>query len=351
MTAVSNPRVRRPTRNDVARQANVSGWTVSNVLNGHSDVSISDQTRRRVLEAAECLGYQPNNSARALATGRTRTIGMWMCLGYSRYRAHALHRMQQLIKYANFEIVVRDIEEELMKHGNPANAFKIPVDGIVTFDTPAGAAARRQGAAPLPIVSMGAYWSQGGDYVGVDLRAGAVDAMRHLIDTGRRRIAHLLPSTVTEESNEPRLSAYRETLEEAGLEPIYLYAPDLALATSRSIVSDFINDGGSIDAILCHDDGMAFGAHRALSDLNVKIGQDIALIGCDGIEETEYLSPPLSAIVQPTEEMCSIAWTFLENRIQDPGREPQQIVLKPRLAVRASTVPGVSPVELAHSST
>src|SRR5476651_1156836 len=104
-------RIRRPTRNDVARHANVSGWTVSNVLNGHSNVSISDQTRRRVIEAAECLGYQPNNSARALATGRTRTIGFWMSLGYSRYRSHVLHRIHQLIKRSDFEIVIRDVEE------------------------------------------------------------------------------------------------------------------------------------------------------------------------------------------------------------------------------------------------
>jgi len=339
MTSTTNIRGRRPTRNDVARQANVSGWTVSNVLNGHSDVSISDQTRRRVLEAAHCLGYQANQSARALATGKTRTIGLWMCLGYSRYRAHALHRMQQLIKCSDFEIVVRDIEEETMRDGNPRNTFKIPVDGIVTFDTPlAGTAIKQQGTTPVPMVSMGAYWSQDGDYVGVDLRAGAVDAMRHLIDTGRRRIAHLLPVSAANESNEPRLTAYRDTLVEAGLEPIYLYAQDVSLATSLATVRDFIAGSGRIDAILCHDDGMAFGAHRALSDLNIKIGEEIALIGCDGIEETECLSPALSAIVQPTEEMCSTAWSYLENRIQNPGCEPQQIILKPRLAVRASTV-------------
>lgn len=336
----TNARVRRPTRNDVARQANVSGWTVSNVLNGHNDVSISEQTRRRVLEAARCLGYQANNSARALATGKTRTIGLWMCLGYSRYRAHALHRMQQLIKRSNYEIVVRDIEEEMLRDGNPGNAFKIPIDGIVTFDTPmARMAVRHQGTVPIPMVSMGAYWSQDGDYVGVDLRAGAVDAMRHLIDTGRRRIGHLLPITAANEPNEPRLTAYREVLAEAGLEPIYLFAQDVALASSRTVVRDFLAASGQVDAILCHDDGMAFGAHRALSDLNIRIGEDIALIGCDGIEETEYLSPPLSAIVQPTEEMCATAWSYLENRIQDPGRGPQQIILKPRLAVRASTVP------------
>ena len=191
------------------------------------------------------------------------------------------------------------------------------------------------------MVSMGAYWSQDGDYVGVDLRAGAVDATRHLLDTGRRRIAHLLPvpPSPTNSTATALQLPIASTLSEAGLEPVYLYAQDVSLATSMAIVSDFIAGSGHIDAILCHDDGMAFGDHRALSDLNIKIGEDIALIGCDGIEETEYLSPALSAIVQPTEEMCSTAWSFLENRIQNPGREPQQIVLKPRLAIRASTVP------------
>lgn len=339
MTPASNSRVRRPTRNDVAKRANVSGWTVSNVLNGQSNASISAQTRKQVMEAAECLGYQPNNSARALATGRTRTIGVWMCLGYSRYRAHALHRLRRLTKDSRFEIVVRDIEEEISREGKLANAFKIPLDGIVAFDTPTvgNRVVQSQAGQPVPLVSMGAFWVEDRDFVGVDLYAGTVDAMKHLLEAGRRNITYLLPKPEEEHYSEARTRAYIDLMKDAGLEPHFLYAPDLSLATSHQTVTEHVGAGASVDAILCHDDGMAFGAHRALLDLGVKIGADVALIGCDGIEETEYLSPPLTTIVQPIDEMCATAWSFLEKRIENPTGDLQQIVLKPKLVIRASS--------------
>jgi LacI family transcriptional regulator len=344
MASANNTRVRRPTRNDVARSANVSGWTVSNVLNGHDDVSISEQTRRRVLEAAALLGYQPNNSARALATGRTRTIGVWMCLGYSRYRAHALHRMQQLIRRANFELVIRDIEEELNHDPNPANAFRIPVDAVIAFDTPtAGKIVMQSAFAPaIPFVSMGAYWTNEHDYVGVDLYSGAVDAMHHLVETGRKRIAYLLPKRPEDNDDyrECRAIAYSDVMKESGLQTEYLFTADLSLADSREAVSRYVREHPEIDAILCHDDGMAFGAHRALSDLGLRIGEDIALVGCDGIDETEYLSPPLTTIVQPIGQMCDLAWRYLETRIKNPTKDLQQCILKPTLTIRASSIGG-----------
>lgn len=331
-------RIRRPTRNDVARRANVSGWTVSNVLNGRNNVSISEQTRRRVLEAAEWLGYQPNNSARALATGQTRTIGFWMCLGYSRYRSHVLHRMQQLIRQSDFEIVIRDIEEGLHRDGDPSNVFRIPVDGVIAFDTPT--AARMVAGMSLPFVSMGAYWTDETDHVGIDLYSGAVDAVKHLVDTGRRNIAYLLPRRETEaDFDDPRIVAYTTTMREAGLPTRLIYAADLSLATSWRTVRQHVSKDRSIDGLLCHDDGMAFGAHRALSDLGVAIGPEIALIGFDGIDETEYLSPPLTTIAQPAGQMCETAWRFLRARIEDPGRDPQQQTLPTKLVIRQSSMP------------
>src|SRR5579871_6077981 len=87
----------RPTRDDVARRANVSGATVSRVLSGRGDLSIAAETRRRVMAAAQQIGYQPNATARALVTGRTGLVGFWMCLGYSRYRSHVVNRMHQVM--------------------------------------------------------------------------------------------------------------------------------------------------------------------------------------------------------------------------------------------------------------
>lgn len=335
--------LKRPTRDDVARHANVSGWTVSNVLNGRASAAIREETRERVLAAARELGYRPNTNARALVTGRSCVIGLWMCLNYSQYRSHVLHIIQQQIKATGYELVIRDIEEELHLDPDFTRTFQTPVDGILSFDTPtAGTAFSRvnagpEGALTIPFVSMGAYWSPGFDVVGIDLYAGARVALEHLLQTGRRRIAHLIPYTGEDWPHDPRVRAYEEVLRAAGLTPLYLSAANHSLSASRAAVREFLSTGGKVDAIFCHNDDMAFGAHRALCDAGVRIGPEVALVGCDGIEETEYLSPPLTTIVQPIEEMCRLAWETLQVRIQNPNAPLQQHILTPQLAVRASS--------------
>lgn len=334
--------MRHATRNDVARFANVSGWTVSKVLSGDQDSSIREETRSRVLAAARELGYRPNNNARALVTGRTCTIGLWMCFHYSQYRAHVLHRMQQQMKNSGFELVIRDIEDEIARDPDFTRTFQIPVDGIIAFDTPtAGSAfAHVNPSLSIPFVSMGAYWVPDRDFVGVDLYAGTQDAIEHLIATGRRRIAYLLPATDDDWPKDAREIAYETVMEAAGLERLYLRVPDVSLSSSRKTVREYLETKGKVEAIFCHNDDMAFGAHGGLCDHGLTIGEEVALVGCDGIEETEYLSRPLTTIVQPIERMCALAWEFLQNRIKNPTCPPQQQVLRPQLVVRASSHPG-----------
>jgi len=334
MSVSSPPTTKRPTRDDVARYANVSGWTVSTVLSGRSDVAIREDTRQRILEAAEVLGYRPNNNARALATGRTGTIGFWMCFDYSQYRSHVLHRMNQLMKSTTFELVIRDIEEEISKDLPSVKNVQIPVDGIIAFDTPTAGAVFRS-TLSVPFVTIGAFCTEDRDYVRSDLYAGAAEAIQHLIATGRRKIVHLLPVV---NPLDRRCQAYEHLLQEAGLECHYLTTNgELSLSAARKTVQEYIAGGGQGDAIFCHNDDLAFGAHRALCDAGIRVGEEIALVGFDGIEETEYLSPPLTTVVQPYEQMCEIAWQFLQNRIQDPTMPLQQVTLKPQLVVRGSS--------------
>jgi len=330
--------MKRPTRDDVAREAGVSGWTVSNVLNGRS-ASITDETRRRVLKAAQTLRYQPNNSARSLVTGQFSTIGFWMCFDYSQHRAHVLHRMQQQMKNSGFEIVIRDVERVLDQDPGFSKTFQLPVDGIITFDTPTAGIvfSRAYPSLSLPLVSMGAYRADGRDFVAVDLYSGAVDAISHLIAGGRRRIVYLLQQVDKNWPREARQDAYEVTMAEAGLETEYLWTQEISLLSSRRVVREYFEAGGKADAIFCHNDDLAMGACRALYDLGMRVGSDVALVGCDGIEETEYLACPLTTIVQPVEKMCATAWEFLQNRIRNPDMPLQQMILKPELAVRASS--------------
>jgi LacI family transcriptional regulator len=301
---------------------------------------IREETRARVLAAADLLGYRPNNSARSLVTGRFSTVGFWMCFDYSQHRAHVLHLMQQQAKNSGFEIVIRDIEREMDTDPNFSKTFQLPVDGIIAFDTPTApiAFSHISPSLSLPFVSMGGYWSAERDFVGVDLYAGTVEAITHLIQTGRRRIAYLAPNTDKNWPSDARMRAYRETMQEAGLEPQCLFLPDLTLAAVRQFVRDTLKDApGSVDGLFCHNDDVAIGTYRALCDLGIAVGHDIAITGCDGIEETDYLACPLTTIAQPITEMCALAWEFLHRRIQEPGCPPQQRILKPELVIRAST--------------
>jgi DNA-binding LacI/PurR family transcriptional regulator len=244
------------------------------------------------------------------------------------------------MKMSDYEIVVRDIERKIDHDMGSSRSFELPVDGIIAFDTPTAAIvfSKTNPALPIPFVSMGGYWAEDRDFVGVDLKAGTVDAIQHLIRTGRRRIVYLVPATDKNWPSDSRMVAYQNTMQEAGLEPQCLWLPDLTLSTTRQTVLDYLGQRPrDADAFFCHNDDVALGAYRALCDLGINAGHDVGLVGCDGIEESEYLACPLTTIVQPVAQMCALAWEFLYNRIQNPDCPLQQRILRPELAIRAST--------------
>ncbi len=264
--------------------ANISGATVSRVLSGRTDFSISAETRAKVIAAAEQLGYQPNQSARAL---------------------------------------------------------RVPVDGIIAFDTSESGetfAQNHEKLAPsTPFVSMGAYWSEAKSYVGVDLRAGADIAMDHLLETGRRRIAYMAPSDSDTLLSGPRVDSYRAKIAGAGLEPCIIATDAVSLLGTYSALLPYQEGGKMPDAILCMNDDIALAAEFALQKLGVRVGTDVALVGFDGIQETELAPWPITTVRQPIEEMCELAWKFLYAQMERSAETLQQQILKPSLVVRDSS--------------
>ena len=83
---------------------------------------------------------------------------------------------------------------------------------------------------------------------------------------------------------------------------------------------------------------MALGIYRGLCDQKIRVPQQVALVGCDGIEAVEYLECPLTTLVQPVSEMCAAAWDFLTRRLDDPEMKKQSLILKPQLVVRDSSL-------------
>jgi LacI family transcriptional regulator len=319
----------------------MSGATVSRVLSGRTDLSISPETRARVLEAAEKLGYQPNSAARALTSGRTGLIGFWMSLAYSRYRGQVLDQMRSVLGGTELAMAVTDVDEEYQWDHNFSRALRVPVDGIIAFDNSASVdafAAQREKLAPsTPFVSMGAYWSEAQSFVGVDLRAGAESAMDHLLATGRKRIAHMAPWTSDLINSGPRFDAYNAKMADAGLEPTIIGVERDSFAPVKVALTELMQSGPLPEAILCMNDDLAISSAYVLQGMGVAVGKDVLLVGFDGIEETAHCPCPITTVRQPIQEMCSLTWQFLMAQIQDPKADLRQKILVPELIVRESS--------------
>lgn len=334
---------RRPTRDDVAKAANISGATVSRVLSGRTDLAILPETRERVLEAARSLGYLPNMSARALNQGRTGIIGFWMSLEYSCYRGQVLDAMRTLLRGTEFVAAVTDIDEEYNFAHTFDRALRIPVDGIIAFDTSASVDAFARDsdriAPQVPFVSMGAYWSDSKSYVGVDLRAGADLAMAHLLETGRRKISYLAPWTSELVNSGPRYESYAAAMQNAGFEPQTIAVETFNFKPISDAIEELVRSGTLPEAIVCMNDEAAVTASLVLQQLGVKVGEDVAILGFNGIEETAHTPVPLTTVRQPIDEMCRLAWQFLAAQMDDPTAPLQQKILVPELVIRESTAP------------
>lgn len=321
---------RRPTRNDVARQAGVSGWTVSQVLNGRTNVSIAETTRARVLAAAEKIGYRPNHTARSLATGSTHIVSVWAgCL--SPFYATVVTHIRAQARPRGFRILISDIEE-VSSITSPGTQ-----DGIIAIEYPerADVYLATHPESRTPLVSVGAHFLAHADHVGVDLYAGACEAVEHLLAMGVRRLAMVRPALPASQT-EPRASAYDAAMERAARAPEHIVT-GAARADARSAIREYVARYGCPDGLFCHNDDLAIGVYRGLRDLGIRVPEQVALVGCDGIEAAEYLDCPLTTIEQPVERMCALAWQFLERRMADPAIDAQQVLLSPRLVVRDSS--------------
>ncbi|RYG36186.1 LacI family transcriptional regulator [bacterium] len=335
---------RRPTRKDVAALAKVSGTTVSRVLGGRADESISPTARDRVLHAARELGYAPNPAAKALRSGRTGLISFWMCLEFSLYRSRVLAEMRGLLAQSEFALAVTDVDEDYVWHHSFDRALRVPAEGIIAFDASTAGhvfAQNSERLAPnLPFVSMGAFWAESKSYVGVDLKAGAIDATRHLIETGRRNIVYVVPRNTMFVDFGDRYDGYIEAMREAGL-PIrtltVLDTPDQRLASLFETLEACRLDGSLPDALVCFYDDIAVDAVLALERMGLRAGQDVALVGFNGTDGLDRGPCPITTVRQPIERMCALALEYLRAQIDDPSAPIGQTILKPELIVRASS--------------
>lgn len=322
---------------DVARMAGVSQATVSYVLNGRADQMIREETRRKVLEASQALGYRPNLAARSLATGRTHMIALWVPYSFHSVFNHVIEQFMRRARESRFRLLIVQIHDETGETLSASGLLsELHVDGILALDaTKLVNEILDDGHAP-PIVSLGPAYSQRTDHVGIDLYTGSLQAVRHLREVGCRRVAYagfqnnLHPG-------EPRYDAYVQAMQESETEPEFIRLKRGEYGDTHETIREYFAASDRPDGLFCWNDESAIGANRALADLGLRVPEDIALIGSDGIRETLYAVPTLSTMAQPFEAMCRTAWEFLQRRLREPDSPLQQALLPMRLEKRAST--------------
>ena len=328
---------------DVARKVGVSRSTVSRVVN--DDRRVSKETRRRVREVIRESGYQPHASARSLASRRTRIIGLLIpravgAIFGDPYFPRMIEGAVGACNDADYNLMMLmdtagEPEDEKRAYSRIIRGRHL--DGVVisssVVDDPVVAWLQED---RFPFVLVGRHpGRRETSYVDVDNQGAAHRAVTHLLEHGHGRIAviggptNMIPAI-------DRYGGYVSAMLAAGLVP----DPGLTRHT------DFTSAGGCQamksllpqrpQAVFAASDFLAFGAMRALREAGLRVPEDVAVMGFDGLEEGATSQPPLSTVHQDFREMGREAVHTLLQRIEEPGGQHIRRFLATRLVIRRS---------------
>jgi LacI family transcriptional regulator len=333
----------RVTIADVARKVGVSKVTVSYVVNGREGkVRISEETRQRIWEAIRELGYRPNALARALSRRRTNTIGVVMQYagifgGWSGFMLELLHGASHEAIEQQYDLLMYtgthgdDAEHE-------ANAVMDGrIDGALLLrdiDDPLSDILADNGFPHVLIFTRArrpdVY------YVDCDNVKGGYLATKHLLSLGHRAIAHLRGSSRAAPALD-RWHGYVQAMREAGIEPeegwvIEMHSP----LSEADALATLLRSAKRPTAIFAWSDEVAIRAMQVLREMNLRIPEDVAVVGYDSTEVCNHTDPPLTSVRQPVYEMAREGVRTLARLIN--GERPRRYarLFEPTLDVRRS---------------
>lgn len=337
---------RRITSYDVAKAAGVSQTTVSFVLNEVREANISDETRQRVLAAAEELGYVPDAAARSLGRGRTQTIGVVVTTLTDPFIGSAVQTIESTAHDHGYAVILassNDMPEREIAAAEMLQSRR--VDGVIVTSSRVGALYQeRLERLSVPVVLINSLVQPSGQFtfsIRVDNRHGGYLAAYHLIQRGHTRIAYVAAPTGRGDSVE-RLAGYRDALYEAGIpfDPALVVegtgranGGEQALPRLRSMVDP-------PTAAFCYNDMTAVGLIHAAREAGLLLPDDLAVVGFDDVFFARYVHPSLTTIAQPIADLGRGAVETVLALLSDevPSSVPSaDHTVQGRLVVRASS--------------
>jgi LacI family transcriptional regulator len=325
---------------DVALEAGVSMMTVSRVINHKGDVSSA--TRQRVLQAIKSLGYRPSGIARGLATQHTGTLGLVVPDIANPFFAEVARGVEHIAHAQSYNVFLCNTEEdqdrELAVLGSLAEKW---VDGIILCSSRLDHATLIQVAKSHPAMVL---VNRRVDTDAASVRSVRIDdftggslATNHLLNRGHRAIG-FLTGPADSRSGQWRVQGYRNALDQAHVTatPAWMQSCAPIAADGCQTAKEMLSTHPEISALLCYNDLVAVGALKACVELDLRVPEDIAVVGFDDIPLAALVTPPLTTCHIPRYELGTQAVQLLLEHITQTSEEAREVILQPSLIIRAS---------------
>lgn len=319
---------------DVARAAGVSVATVSRALNGASNVL--PETRQRIEQAARALRFTPSGAARSLITRRTDTIGALLPDLHGEYFSELIRGIDQAARARGLHLLVSSSHGNADEAAAALRAMNGRVDGLLVMSPHADADFLRHnlpGSLPAVLLNSGIDLEDHASFV-VDNLGGATTMTRHLVASGRQRVAFITGPQGNDEAAQ-RLAGYRAGLKPGMPEMVFEgdFSEEAGWAAGRRIA----NHKPRPDAVFAANDMMAVGCMAALHEAGLRVPEDIALAGFDDIPIARYVTPALTTIRVPIAALGAAALDALVQAVEAPATQARHTVVTPvELVVRRS---------------
>ncbi|MFC6222612.1 LacI family DNA-binding transcriptional regulator [Hymenobacter artigasi] len=329
---------------DLARELGVSMTTISRALSDHH--SIGPATKQAVLKLAKKLNYQPNRMASSLRKGTSTLLGVIVPHIEGRFFASVVHGIETAASKAGYSVIICQSSEDVaQERKNLETLLSAQVAGILvsvsrtTLDLRHFDKVLRRG---VPLVFFDRLLEgESVNAVVLNDQDGALQATRHLLEQGCRRVAHLAgPQHINIYRN--RRQGYLDALQSHGLAPdqSLIIACDMTLEGGRACMQTLLSLSTPPDAVFAAGDSAILGALQVLKSRGLRVPQDVALAGFSNEDLTMVAEPNLTSVDQRCEEMGQAAFRLFTDLVAAEGTafSQRQVVLQPQLFVRESSV-------------
>ncbi|MEH7522131.1 LacI family DNA-binding transcriptional regulator [Bacillus sp. JJ1503] len=323
---------------DVAKLSGVSVATVSRVINKNGYVSA--ETEAKVQEVMKRLDYEPNQLARGLTAKKTKTIALIVPDILNPFFPVLSRGVEDVTKLHGFTLILCNSDDSGIKEKSYIDILrKKYVDGMIIASNNLGLKEIKdleQSNIPLVVLDR-AQDIETNCVIRVDNYGGAMQAVQHLLDVGCKKIAHIYGPLEYSTARE-RLAGYEEVVKKLPwFTPTLLVPGDFTIDGGKKATVELLKIHPDVDGIFSGNDLMSIGVLKQLHNLNIKVPDQIAVCGFDGINLTEITQPELTTVAQPIYEAGKLAAENLIARINNTKKGNEVINLPVSLIVRDST--------------